>query len=289
MTTTLPTPRHPKPVDAPPPTAAGTPYGRLRTAAVEITAVAGRRLRRLSRAPGRAIGVVLNPLISLVLLGYLFRDAVTLPAGGSYIEYVFAGGAVQVGLACVGPTAVSLAMDFQGGLVDRFRSLPISRLAVPIGHTSADLVVGLAGLLVTAVAGLLLGWRSHTGLLPTLAGFALIAVFVYVMLWLGVLLALTLRSVETIAVVAPFIVIVLPFLSSAFISPQSMPGAVRPLAEWNPVSSVIAACRELWGNPATTSGGFVGEHPLLVAAVTMTALFVTCCVVSLRRFRTAGR
>lgn len=285
MTTTLPAAPHREAPPAPDLPSGGT----VRTAATEVLAVMGRRLRRLRRAPGRAIGVVLNPLVSMVLLGYLFRDAVTLPAGGSYVEYVFAGGAVQVGLACVGPTAVSLAMDFQGGLVDRFRSLPISRVAVPLGHTCADLLVGLVGLAVTAGTGLALGWRSHTGVLPTLAGFALVAAFVYVMLWLGVLLALTLRSIETISVVAPFIVVVLPFLSSAFLSPRSMPGAIRPLAEWNPVSAVIAACRELWGNPATTSPGFVGDHPLLVVAVTLSVLLTSCCAVSLRRFRTAGR
>ncbi|GAA3298984.1 ABC transporter permease [Streptomyces cinereospinus] len=290
MTTTLPQappPAAPTPGRAPVehPLLDGVRPGGARTFGTEVLAVLGRRLRRLRRGPGRAIGVVLNPLVSMVLLGYLFRDAITLPAGGSYVEYVFAGGAVQVGLACVGPTAVSMAMDLQGGIIDRFRSLPISRSAVPLGHTGADFLVALAALAVTTGAGLLLGWRSHTGLLPTLAGFALVAVFTYVMLWLGVLLAVTLRSVETISVVAPFIVVVLPFLSSAFLSPQSMPGAVRPIAEWNPVSAVIAACRDLWGNPATTSPGFVGRHPLIVVAVTLSVLFAACLALSLRRFR----
>jgi len=290
MTTTLPQappPAAPGPGRAPVanPLLDGARPGGARTFGTEVLAVLGRRLRRLRRGPGRAIGVVLNPLVSMVLLGYLFRDAITLPAGGSYVEYVFAGGAVQVGLACVGPTAVSMAMDLQGGIIDRFRSLPISRSAVPLGHTGADFLVALAALAVTTGAGLLLGWRSHTGLLPTLAGFALVAVFTYVMLWLGVLLAMTLRSIETISVVAPFIVVVLPFLSSAFLAPQSMPGAIRPIAEWNPVSAVIAACRDLWGNPATTSPGFVGEHPLVVVAVTLSVLFAACLALSLRRFR----
>lgn len=159
---------------------------------------------------------------------------------------------------------------------------------MPLGHTFADWLVGLAGLAVTALTGLALGWRPHTGWLSVAAGFALIAVFIYAMLWLGVLLALTVRSVETISVVAPFIVVVLPFLSSAFLSPQSMPAALRPLAEWNPVTAVIAACRDLWGNPDTAATGFAGAHPLIVVAVTLTALFAVCTTVSLRRFRTAG-
>ncbi|MFD7557894.1 ABC transporter permease [Streptomyces sp. NPDC059835] len=259
----------------------------LRTLLTETGAVVGRRLRRMRRAPGRSIGIVLNPMLSLIMLGYLFRYSILLPQGGDYVEYVFAGGAVQVGLACVGPTAVSLALDMQGGLVDRFRSLPINRASIPIGHTAADWLVGMGGLATTVLIGLALGWRSHTGWLPTLAGFALVALFIYAMLWLGVLLALTLRSVETISVVAPFIVVVLPFLSSAFLSPQTMPSALRPLAEWNPVTAVIASCRDLWGNPDTPSSGFAGTHPLLVVSVTLTVIFVTCTVVSLRRFRTA--
>ncbi|WP_329391701.1 ABC transporter permease (plasmid) [Streptomyces sp. NBC_01351] len=295
MTTTLPRPEaDPDKTDktavaaatGTPRIAAAGPAG-WRTLLTETGAVLGRRLRRMRRAPGRSIGIVLNPMLSLIMLGYLFRYSIHLPQGGDYVEYVFAGGAVQVGLACVGPTAVSLALDMQGGLVDRFRSLPINRASIPLGHTAADWIVGMGGLGTTILIGLVLGWRSHTGILPTLAGFALIAVFIYAMLWLGVLLALTLRSVETISVVAPFIVVVLPFLSSAFLSPQTMPSALRPLAEWNPVTAVIASCRDLWGNPDTPSSGFAGTHPLVVVSVTLTVIFVTCTVVSLRRFRTA--
>ncbi|MEU8028920.1 ABC transporter permease [Streptomyces sp. NPDC049099] len=262
--------------------------GGLRSAFTEMFAVTGRRLLHLRRAPGRVLGVAMSPLVSMVMVGYLFRDAITLPAGGSYSEYVFAGGAVQVALACVGPTAVSVAMDLQGGLVDRFRSLPISRSAVLFAHTLADLLVGMLGLAVVTAAGLVLGWRPHTGVLPVLAGFALIVLLTYVMLWLGVAFAMTLGNVETISVVTPFIVIVLPFVSSAFLAPDTMPALVRPVAEWNPISAVIASCRDLWGNPATTSGSFPSEHPAVVIAVTLGVLFTLCFTVSLRRYRTAG-
>ncbi|MGN5630524.1 ABC transporter permease [Streptomyces sp. AC154] len=254
----------------------------------EITAVTGRRLRHLRRAPARVLGVALSPLVSMIMLGYLFRDSINLPAGGSYGEYVFAGGAVQVALACVGPTAVSVALDLQGGMTDRFRSLPISRPAVLLGHTLADLLVGLLGLVIVTGFGLLLGWRPHTDPLRVLGGFGLIAVFIYVMLWLGVLFALTLRNVETISVITPFVVIVLPFLSNAFLAPQNMPSLIRPVAEWNPVSAVIACCRRLWGNPATAGGTFPTDHPWVVAAVSLGLLFALCSLVSFRRYRTAG-
>ncbi|MFE7558218.1 ABC transporter permease [Kitasatospora sp. NPDC057500] len=254
----------------------------------EVTAVTGRRLRHLRRAPARVLGVALSPLVSMVMLGYLFRDSIALPTGGTYGEYVFAGSAVQVALACLGPTAISVALDLRGGMTDRFRSLPISRSAVLFGHTLADLLVGLLGLAVVTGAGLLFGWRPHAGPASVLAGFALIAVFVYAMLWLGVLFALTLRSVETISVVTPFVVIVLPFLSNAFLAPQNLPPLIRPVAQWNPVSAVIACCRRLWGNPASTGGAFPAEHPELVAGVSLGLLLVLCSLVSLRRYRAAG-
>ncbi|MFE1554084.1 ABC transporter permease [Streptomyces sp. NPDC058734] len=255
----------------------------------EVTAVTGRRLRHLRRAPARVLGVALSPLVSMIMLGYLFRDSIDLPAGGAYGEYVFAGGAVQVALACVGPTAVSVALDLQGGMTDRFRSLPISRHAVLVGHTFADLLVGLLGLAIVTGCGLLLGWRPHTGPAAVVGGFALIAVFVYVMLWLGVLFALTLRNVETISVITPFVVIVLPFLSNAFLAPQNIPSLIRPVAEWNPVSAVIACCRRLWGNPAATAGGsFPADHPWVVVWVSLGLLFAFCSLVSFRRYRTAA-
>jgi ABC-2 type transport system permease protein len=254
----------------------------------EILAVTGRRLRHLRRAPARVLGVALSPLVSMLMLGYLFRNTVVLPDGGDYGEYVFAGGAVQVALACTGPTAISVAVDLKGGMTDRFRSLPIGRSAVLFGHTLADLLVGLLGLALVTPVGLLLGWRPHTGVLPVLGGFALIAVFIYAMVWVGVMFALTLRSVETISVITPFVVIVLPFLSNAFLSPGDIPPLVRPVAQWNPVSAMIASCRQLWGNPAVAGGGYPAQHPELAAAVSLVVLLAVSSLVSLRRYRTAG-
>jgi ABC-2 type transport system permease protein len=278
----------PKPAMGAPPRPSRA-WGSAATALTEIGAVTARRLRHLRRAPGPAIGIVLNPLVYLVMLGYLFGEALALPEVADYADYIFAGCALQVGLSCVGPTAVAMAMDLDGGLVDRFRSLPIGRYAVPFGHSIADWLVGVAALGVTAGAGLLLGWRPHNGLPQALAAFGLLALFVYAMIWLGVLFALTLRNVETISVVAPFIVIVLPFFSSAYLAPESMPAPIRPVAEWNPVSAVTTACRELWGNPAPTGDGLLAEHPLPMAAVTLAVVFAACVAVSLRRFRTASR
>ncbi|MEV4318227.1 ABC transporter permease [Actinocrispum sp. NPDC049592] len=262
--------------------------GGLSATVAEILATAGRRLRHLRRAPGRFIGITLNPLVSMIVLGYLFQRSILIPGGGSYQEFLFAGAALQVGLAGVGPTAVAVATDLKGGLIDRFRSMPISRGAVLIGHTLADLVVGVFALAIVTGFGLLLGWRPHTGILGTLAGFGVLVVFIYVILWLGVLLGMASKSLETIDSISSLIVVVLPFLSSAFLSAEYLPGWLRPVAEWNPISAVATACRQLWGNPGANGDSFAITNSALVVIVSLGVLFLLTSVQSLRRYRSAA-
>ncbi|MFJ8860112.1 ABC transporter permease [Streptomyces sp. NPDC102451] len=268
--------------------AAPGPAGRLRHCAVEAFAVAGRRLRHLRRAPGRFLGITLNPLLTMLVLGFLLEKSLVVPGGGSYQEYLFAGAAVQGGLAGVGPTAIAVGSDLKGGIIDRFRSLPVARSSILLGHTLADFLVGLAGLVVVTGFGLLLGWRPHGDVWQVLLGFALLAAFSYVMLWVGVLFGLASRSLETISSVTPLVVTVLPFLSGAFLATENLPAGLRTVAEWNPVSAVAQACRELWGNPVAQGSGLPAEHPLPVAALTLGTLLLVSVTLALRRYRSAG-
>lgn len=270
-----------------PPVATG-PLGRLRHGATEVFAVAGRRLRHLRRAPGRFLGITLNPLLTMLVLGFLLERSLVVPGGGSYQEYLFAGAAVQGGLAGVGPTAIAVASDLKGGIIDRFRSLPVARSSILLGHTLADFLVGLAGLVVVTGFGLLLGWRPHGGAGQVVLGFGLLAVFSYVMLWVGVLFGLASRSLETISSITPLVVTVLPFLSSAFLATDNLPAGLRTVAEWNPVSAVAQACRELWGNPVAQGSGFPAQHPLPVALLTLGTLLLVSATLALRRYRSAG-
>lgn len=255
---------------------------------VETAAVAGRRLRRLRRAPGRLIGIIMNPLVSLVVLGYLFQGSLSISGGGSYQEYIFAGVAAQVGLSGIGPTATAVAMDLRGGLVDRFRSLPISRSSVLTGHTIGDLVIGLVGLLVVTAVGVAFGWRPQTGVLSVLAGFAVLAVFMYAMLWVGVVLGMFSRNMETINVIAGLVTVLFTFLSNAFQSVDRLPGWLRPVAEWNPVSAVVTVLRELWGNPVDTGAGFPAGHASAAIIISLGAVFAVTVVVSMHRYRAAA-
>jgi ABC-2 type transport system permease protein len=258
---------------------------RLTAFAVEVGAVVGRRLRHLYRTPARFIGVTLNPLLSMVVLGYLFRESIVIPGGGSYQEYLFAGVAIQVGLAGVGPTAVAVATDMSRGLIDRFRSLPISRSAFLVGHTIADLVIGLLGLAVVTGFGLLIGWRTHASVLAVVAGFIVLALFIYVMLWVGVLLGMSMKDAESVDSIAPLIVVVLPFLSSAFLASDNLPTWLAPVAAWNPLSTVTHVLRSLWGNPTSASSRWVTDHAGVVSLVSLGLLFAVTCWISVRRYR----
>jgi ABC-2 type transport system permease protein len=253
--------------------------------ATEVLAIAGRRLRRLRRNPGRLVGITLNPLITMVALGYLFSSAIQIPGSTDYIEFIFAGVVMQGALAAVGPTAIAVALDVQGGLVDRFRSLPISRSAVLVGHVLADLLISMIGLVFVVAFGLLFGWRPHNGVLPTLAGFGLVAVFTFTVLWVGVLLGMAMSSLETIESVGGLVAVVFSFLSTGFLSVDKLPGWIQPIAQWNPVSSVISACRDLWGNASPTGTGFPAENPGVVILVSLGLLFLVTSVLSVRRYR----
>ncbi|WP_082469179.1 ABC transporter permease [Sciscionella sediminilitoris] len=252
--------------------------------ATEVLAVTGRRLRHLVRGPGRLVGLVMNPLVMMIGIGYLFRGALVLPGSQDYVGYLMAGACAQLGLAGIGPTAVAVAMDLRGGLVDRFRSLPISRAAVLLGHTLADLVASLAGLVLILAVGFGLGWRVHTGFWSFLAGFGLLAVFCYVLLWVGVLVGMIVRSPESIDSIGSLIVVLFGFLSSAFLAVGALPGWLAPIAAWNPVSAIADLVRGLWGNPVPPGAGFASAHPGQVLVIALGVIFCCTASISLRRY-----
>lgn len=254
----------------------------------DTIALSGRHVRHVGRAPGKLIGITLTPLVTLLVVGYLFKNSIVWPIQGRYQEYIMAGIAAQVGLASIGPTAIGVAMDLRGGLIDRFRSLPISRTTVLVGHTLSDLMVAVISLCVVLAAGYALGWRAHDGVLPAVGGFGLLLVFTYAMLWIGVLLGLLVRNIETIQSVGALVLVLFTFLSTAFLGIRGMPGWVRPVAEWNPVSSVANACRHLWGNPVVSTGNDLpARHSPLVTVISLVAVLLIAVPISMRAYRNA--
>lgn len=246
-------------------------------------ALAGRSMRRLRRSPGRLVGITLNPLVTLFAFGVLFANMSSVTSGTGTLDYVMPGAVMQVGLASVGPTAVGIAVDLRSGLVDRFRSLPISGTAVLVGHTLADLVVGLIGIVAVTAVGLAMGWRTSASLPNILAGYGLGIAFVYTMVWLGVVLGLSVRNLAALDSIAALSSVAFSFLSTAFLPASVLPSWFAGIAEWNPLSKVVNACRALWGNqPGDVPGAVTVAVAVLVVVLATSALF------GMRAFRTAN-
>jgi ABC-2 type transport system permease protein len=223
--------------------------GRLAEFVSDVWVLTKRSIARIRREPETLAEVTIQPILFVLMFAYVFGGAIGIPGGGNYHEYLI-GGMLGMGLAQTAPgTAVAVVSDMSTGLIDRFRSLPMSRAAVLTARTIADLLTQMIGAVVVAGVGLAIGWRVHTGAGDVIAAFALALLFGYAFTWAGVCLGMVLRSPEAAQQSGFIIFLPLTFISSAFVPTQGMPGWLQPVAEWNPMSSLAAACRHLFGNP----------------------------------------
>ena len=223
----------------------------------------------------------------MLLFAYVFGGAIPLPGGGNYHEYLI-GGMLAMGLAMTAPgTAVALVTDMSTGLIDRFRSLPMSRSAVLAGRTIADLVTQVIGAVVVAGVGLAIGWRIHTSVADAAAAFALALLFGYAFTWVGACLGMVLRSPEAAQQMGFVLFLPLTFVSNAFVPTQGMPGWLQAIANWNPMSALAAASRELFGNPnpAASVQAWPMQHPELAVVAWSVALLVVFAPLAVHLYR----
>lgn len=250
--------------------------------------VGKRNLLRYARIPEFTILAVVQSIMFIVLFAYVFGGAIPLPGGGNYREFLMPGIFVQNVVFAAATTAVAMANDMTKGLIDRFRTLPMARSGVLVGRTSADLAYQSLVLAVTMVAGLAVGWRINNGIGPALLAIGLLLAFAFTMSWLGVFLGLSVRSVETAQQIGFTTLLPLTFLSNVFVPPETLPSALRVIAEWNPVSALTGACRELFGNPNPFGGdSFPAQNPILMTVIWIVVLLAVLVPLGLRRYRGA--
>jgi len=253
----------------------------------DVWVLTKRSIARIRREPETLSEVTIQPVMFVLMFAYVFGGAINIPGGGSYHEYLI-GGMLGMGLAQTAPgTAVAVVTDMSTGLIDRFRSLPMSRAAVLTARTIADLLTQLIGALVVAGVGLAIGWRVHTSAGDVIEAFALALLFGYAFTWAGVCLGMVLRSPEAAQQTGFVIFLPLTFISSAFVPTQGMPGWLQPIAEWNPLSSLAAACRELFGNPNPAAAVQVwpAQHPELAVLCWSAAMLVVFAPLAVRLYR----
>ena len=268
--------------------------GRLANTVSDWWVITRRNLITYVRKPDLLVFSTIQPVMFVLLFVFVFGGAfeLILPPNISYVDFLMAGIFVQTGIFAATQTGVGLADDLQKGIIDRFRSLPISRSSVLIGRSVASLMHSSIGVVVMAVTGLAIGWRIRGSVAEAALAFLLILLFGFGMIWFGILIGSVMRSVEAVNGVMFTVLFPITFLANTFAPTEPMQHWLRVIAEWNPVSSLAQAMRELWGNggPAPASAQLPLHHPVLATILWSLALTAVFAPFALRAYarRTGG-
>ena len=209
--------------------------------------VAKRNLIKIKRVPEVLVFILISPIMFVLLFAYVFGASIEVD-GVNYREFLIAGIFAQTVIFGATFTGAGLAEDMQKGVIDRFRSLPMSRSAVLIGRTASDIVYNLLSILVMASTGFIVGWRIRTSLFDALMGLLLLLLFAYAFSWVMAYVGLLVPSVEVVNNASFVVIFPLTFIANTFVQIENLPGVLRTFAEWNPISAVTQATRELFGN-----------------------------------------
>ena len=249
--------------------------------------VAKRNLIKIKRVPELLVFTTLQPIMFILLFAYVFGSAIT-PPGVDYREFLIAGIFAQTVIFGATLTGVGLADDIQKGVIDRFRSLPMSRSAVLVGRTTSDVLNNVLVITVMSLTGLVVGWRIRTSFLEALAGFLLLLLFAYAISWVMAWVGLLVPSVEVVQSASFIVIFPLTFIANTFVPSGGLPGPLRVVAEWNPVSSVTQAARELFGNVAAGApvpAAWSLQHPVLYTLLWVALILGVFIPLSLRQYR----
>lgn len=208
-----------------------------------------RNVIKIKRVPDVLIFTTLSPIMFVLLFAYVFGTAIQVPGmAGGYREFLIAGIFAQTVVFGGTFTGLSLAEDMQKGIIDRFRSLPMEPAAVLIGRTAADVVINVVSLVVMSLAGLLVGWRIRGSFIDAVLAYLLLLLFAYAVSWIMAVIGLIVRAPEVFNNAVFMVIFPLTFLANTFVPMENLPGPLKVFAEWNPVSALTQATRDLFGN-----------------------------------------
>jgi ABC-2 type transport system permease protein len=255
-------------------------------ALTEMRLVAGRNLRHIPRVPEKLADATIQPVIFILLFVYVFGSAIQIPGGGDYREYLISGMFATAAIATVGGLAVGIADDIRSGLVDRLRALPIARVSFLGGRALSELAERSLGTLVMIPLGLAIGWAPHGTWLETLAVFPLMLGWSFATAWLGVWCGLIVRDPEAAQTITFTALLPLMFISTVFVPADGLPAPLRQIAEYNPISTVAAAIRQLFHNPAPPAPDvWPLQHPVVGTLLWTLALTAVFAPLAVRRYR----
>ncbi|MFC4011604.1 ABC transporter permease [Nonomuraea purpurea] len=210
----------------------------------DTAALLGRSLRHIARSPDTIITTTIMPIAMMLMFVYVFGGAIN-TGSDSYVNYMLPGILLITVASGIAYTAFRLFIDMKGGIFERFQSMPIARSSVLWAHVLTSLVANLISLVVVVVVALLMGFRSAAGAGAWLAVAGILILFTLALTWLAVIPGLSAKSVDGASAFS-YPLIFLPFLSSAFVPTDTMPGPVRAFAENQPVTSIVNAIRALF-------------------------------------------
>jgi len=254
--------------------------------------IARRGLRHLRRQPEMLVDATIQPIMFVLLFAFVFGGAIAVPGGGSYREFLMGGIFAQtLVFGCFG-VAIALAYDRTNGAIDRFHSLPIPRFAVLGGHAVASLLKSLLPITLMSLTGLVVGWSIHSSLGNALAAYALMIAFSFAIIWVGVFIGSIMASPEGVQGVAFIAIFPLTFIASTFVPTSTLPGVLKTLAEWNPVSTLANSLRYLFGNPGgaiPNHGPWPVQHPVAYTIIWIGLLLAVMAPLAVRAYQRSIR
>ena len=213
----------------------------------------GRSLRHILRSPDTIITTAVTPVAMMLLFVYVFGGAISTGAGGPYVNYLLPGILLITISSGVAYTAYRLFLDLQGGIFERFRSMPVARPSVLWAHVLTSIAANLAAVAIVVGVALVMGFRSGASVAAWLAVVGILALFTLALTWIAVIAGLLAKTVDGASGFS-YPLIFLPFISSAFVPTGSMPGPVAWFAENQPVTSIVDTLRALLAQEPVGSG-----------------------------------
>ncbi|MEV5652562.1 ABC transporter permease [Nocardia sp. NPDC052254] len=227
----------------------------MRAVAADSAVMFRRCARHTLRSPDTLVISLLMPILVMMLFTYVFGGAIEV--GGSYLDYVVPG----IMLLCTGfgasITATAVSADMTKGSIDRFRTLPMFRQAILAGHVGEGVARNLAAIAIAVAVAAVLGYRPQANLLGWLGALAMIVLFVVAISWIAVALGLVAKNPEAAGGMT-YAIMFIPYISSAFVRTETMPGWLRGFADYQPATPVVDTVRGLLNSTGVGGGAALG-------------------------------
>ena len=260
----------------------------LRAFVPNCSALIQRNLLTASRVPQMVLAVVVQPLMFVLVFSYVLGDSL---GGGAYRQFLIGGIMAQTVCFNAMFSALGMATDCERGVMDRFFALPMSRTSILVSRAASDVAINVIGLIVMSVAGLVIGWRIGTSFGIAVGAYLLAILFGLAMSWVGAIVGTVAGNIQATQSLLVTILFPVTFVSSAFVPSARLPGPLREVANWNPVTSLARSLREGFGNPTAVNAAipepwtWASHNPQLYTVLWSLAILAVCVPLSMLAFR----